>query len=333
MFSSKIILVTGGTGSFGNQCVRHLLKKSKAKKIIIFSRDELKQYEMLNQLTYEGYDKTRLRFLLGDVRDKSRLSLSFREVDTVIHTAALKQIPAAEYNPQECINTNINGANNIILSAIEQGVKKVIALSTDKACSPINLYGATKLAADKLFVSGNYLGGKNGTIFSIVRYGNVLNSRGSIIPLYNKLISENQKTLPLTDENMSRFFIGLEEGVEFVLNCFERMQGGEIFIPKLPTIYIKDIIKAFNKNYRIIGIRPGEKLHEVLCSREESHMVYEFKKHYVIKPTLWEGSVKNYKIDKKNEVGKKVNSSFEYNSQNNKFILNVNQIKNLLSKF
>lgn len=332
MFNSKNILITGATGSFGNKCVRYLLKKYKTKKIIIFSRDELKQYEMSNQLISEGYDKFRLRFLLGDVRDKSRLSLAFQDVDFVIHAAALKQIPAAEYNPQECINTNVNGAYNVILSALEQGVKKVIALSTDKACNPINLYGATKLAADKLFVSGNYLAGKNKTIFSIVRYGNVINSRGSVIQLFKKLISENKKTLPLTDENMSRFFISLDEGVEFVLNSFERMQGGEIFIPKLPTIYIKDLIKAFDKRYDIVGVRPGEKLHEALCSREEAHMIYEFKKHYVIRPSAWENNLKNYKIDKKNEVGKKVDQLFEYNSKNNKQILNIKQIKNLLAR-
>ena len=283
----KTILVTGGTGSFGKSFVNFVLNETKAKKIIIFSRDELKQYEMQNTLLAQGHDQDRLRFWLGDVRDKSRLKLAFNEVDFVVHAAALKQIPAAEYNPQECINTNINGANNVIFAALEEGVKKVIALSTDKACNPINLYGATKLASDKLFVSANNLGGRKETIFSLVRYGNVLNSRGSVIPFFKKLISENKKSLPLTNEKMTRFFIKVEDGVKFVINSFLRMRGGEIFVPKLPTIYIKDIIKALNKNYKIVGIRPGEKLHEVLCSREESHLTLEFKDHYIIHPSYW----------------------------------------------
>ena len=328
----KTILVTGGTGSFGKSFVNFVLNETKAKKIIIFSRDELKQYEMQNTLLAQGHDQDRLRFWLGDVRDKSRLKLAFNEVDFVVHAAALKQIPAAEYNPQECINTNINGANNVIFAALEEGVKKVIALSTDKACNPINLYGATKLASDKLFVSANNLGGRKETIFSLVRYGNVLNSRGSVIPFFKKLISENKKSLPLTNEKMTRFFIKVEDGVKFVINSFLRMRGGEIFVPKLPTIYIKDIIKALNKNYKIVGIRPGEKLHEVLCSREESHLTLEFKDHYIIQPSYWEKNNKNYKTNKMGEKGKNVLSTFEYSSLLNEEVLSLNQIKNLLKK-
>lgn len=328
----KTVLVTGGTGSFGKSFVNYVLNKTRAKKIIIFSRDELKQYEMQNTLLAQGHDQDRLRFWLGDVRDKSRLKLAFNEVDFVVHAAALKQIPAAEYNPQECINTNINGANNVIFAALEEGVKKVVALSTDKACNPINLYGATKLASDKLFVSANNLGGRRKTIFSLVRYGNVLNSRGSVVPFFKKLISENKKLLPLTDKKMSRFFIKVEDGVKFVLNSFLRMRGGEIFVPKLPTIYIKDIIKALNKNYKIVGIRPGEKLHEVLCSREESHLTLEFKDHYIIQPSYWEKNNKNYKTNKKGEKGKNVVSTFEYSSLLNREVLSLIQIKDLLKK-
>jgi len=331
-FKNKSILVTGGTGSFGQSFVNFILNKSKAKKIIIFSRDELKQYEMQNKLFSKGHNRDRLRFWLGDVRDKSRLKLAFNEVDFVVHAAALKQIPAAEYNPQECINTNINGANNVIFAALEEGVKKVIALSTDKACNPINLYGATKLASDKLFVSANNLGGKRETIFSLVRYGNVLNSRGSVIPFFKKLISENKKLLPLTDEKMSRFFIKVEDGVKFVINSFLRMKGGEIFVPKLPTIYIKDIIKALDKNHKLVGIRPGEKLHEALCSKEESHLILEFKDHFIIQPSNWEKNTKNYKTNKMGEKGKNVKDMFEYTSLINPNVLTVSKIKELLKE-
>tara|TARA_B100000700_G_C15034302_1_gene852062 strand:- start:437 stop:1462 length:1026 start_codon:yes stop_codon:yes gene_type:complete len=340
MFNSKIILITGGTGSFGSACVKYLLKNYKPKKVIVFSRDELKQYEMLNNLLDIGIDKDKIRFFLGDVRDKSRLKLAFQNVDFIIHAAALKQIPAAEYNPQECIKTNINGAENVILSALESGVKKVIALSTDKACNPINLYGATKLASDKLFVSANSLSSKKGTRFSVVRYGNVVDSRGSVIPLFKKLISQNKKSLPITDENMTRFFINLNDGVKFVLNSFARMHGGEIFVPKLPSVYIRDIVKALNPKlkYHIIGIRPGEKLHEVLCTKEESRLTIEFDRHYVIQPTIWsqnadKGTNLNiYMTDKTKSKGKKVKKDFEYNSLINKNFLNISQARKILGK-
>lgn len=330
-FKNKSILITGGTGSFGRSFVNLLLRKSKAKKIIIFSRDELKQYEMQNQLLAEGHDKDRLRFWLGDVRDRSRLNLAFYNVDYVVHAAALKQIPAAEYNPHECINTNINGAINVIFAALDQGVEKIIALSTDKACNPINLYGATKLASDKLFVSANNLGGKRKTRFSLVRYGNVLNSRGSVLPFFQKLIKENKKYIPLTNEKMSRFFIKVEDGAKFVLDAFLRMHGGEIFVPKLPTIYIKDLIKALNKKYEIVGIRPGEKMHETLCSKEESHLVVEFKNYYIIKPMTVFSENRNYNVSRLNEKGKVMkDSSFEYSSNTNKKVLNIFEIKKLL---
>jgi len=337
MFKNKIILITGGTGSFGADCAKFLYKNCKPKKIIIFSRDELKQYDMQNLLIREGYDLDKFRFFIGDVRDKARLNLAFNDVDFVIHAAALKQIPAAEYNPQECINTNINGANNVIFASLEQGVKKVIALSTDKASSPINLYGATKLASDKLFVSANTLGGKKDSPrFSVVRYGNVLNSRGSVIPFFKKFLKTNKTFLPITDLNMTRFFISLEDGIKFVLESFQRMQGGEIFIPKLPSCYIKNIAKALDPKVKlkVIGVRPGEKLHESLCSKAESHLTIEFKKHYVVEPTIWEPSinVRTYMVDKKKEKGKRVKKDFEYNSFNNKDILDIKDIKQILQK-
>jgi len=340
MFNSKIILITGGTGSFGFACVKYLFKNFKPKKVIVFSRDELKQYEMLNNLMDAGIDKNKIRFFLGDVRDQSRLKLAFKNVDFVIHAAALKQIPAAEYNPQECIKTNINGAENVIYAALETGVKKVIALSTDKACNPINLYGATKLASDKLFVSANSLAPLGGTKFSVVRYGNVIDSRGSVIPLFRKLVSQNKKSLPITHEDMTRFFVSLKDGVQFVLDSFERMHGGEIFIPKLPSVHIRNIVKALDPSlkFHIIGIRPGEKLHEVLCTKEESRLTIEFSKHYVIQPTMWKEiadpkTIFNiFMIDGKKAKGKRVKKDFEYNSFINKNFLNISQTKKILGK-
>jgi len=336
MFKNSIILITGGTESFRNYCAQYLYKKYKPKKIIIFSRDELKQYEMQSRFSKQGYDLDKFRFFIGDVRDKDRLNLAFSGVDYVIHAAALKQIPAAEYNPQECINTNINGASNVILAALEQNVKKVVALSTDKASSPINLYGATKLASDKLFVSANMLGGKkNSCRFSVVRYGNVLNSRGSVIPLFKSLLL-SKKPLTITDLNMTRFFISLDDGIKFVLESFLRMKGGEIFIPKLPSCYIKDLAKALDPKvkFKVIGIRPGEKLHESLCSAEESHLILEFKDHYVVEPTIWEKNihVQTFMINKRKEKGTKVKKGFEYNSLNNPDMINIKSIQKILKK-
>ena len=334
MFNSKVILITGGTGSFGKAFINNLFKNYKPKKVIVFSRDELKQYEIYNNLINKGVSVKNIRFFLGDVRDRSRLNLAFKDVDYVVHAAALKQIPAAEYNPQECIKTNINGAENVIFAALEQGVKKVIALSTDKACSPVNLYGATKLVSDKLFVAANMLvGQKQDTKFSVVRYGNVIDSRGSVIPYFKDLIKQNKKSLPVTDTKMTRFFLSLDEGVEFVKLCFERMFGGEIFIPKLPSMYIVDLVKALGPNikHHVIGIRPGEKLNEALCTKDDSHLTLEFKDYYVIQPpTNKDIKINDYSTNNKKEKGKKVANNFEYNSLTNRNKLSINQIRKLL---
>ncbi len=314
MFNNSTILITGGTGSFGKKYTQILLEKYKPKKIIIFSRDELKQYEMQQQ-----FNDSCMRYFIGDVRDLSRVDEAMEGVDYVIHAAAMKQVPAAEYNPMECIKTNIYGAENIIKASIKNNVKKIIALSTDKAANPINLYGATKLASDKLFVSANNMVGKKKTRFSVVRYGNVIGSRGSVVPYFKKLISEGVKELPITHTDMTRFMITLTAGVEFVLKDFERMQGGEIFIPKIPSMYVTELAKALapELGYNIIGIRPGEKLHEIMCPSDDSHLTIAFDDHYVICPSIQF----NHKVDfMKNpigELGENVVPGFEYNSGNN----------------
>ena len=272
--------------------------------------------------------KTKIRFFIGDVRDRDRLKLAFHEVDFVIHAAALKQIPAAEYNPQECIKTNIYGAENVIFAALEKKIKKVIALSTDKACNPINLYGATKLAADKLFISANTLAGAQNIIFSVVRYGNVINSRGSVIPLFKKIHDRKEKIYPITDKNMTRFFITLDESVSFVLKAFERMKGGEIFIPKLPTIKILDIVKALERKAKIkeIGVRSGEKIHESLGGIDEARNTIGFKDHYVIAPNFETNNISSFLTNKLNEKGELVKSNFEYISSNLENRLTIEQI-------
>ncbi|KLE00192.1 UDP-N-acetylglucosamine 4,6-dehydratase (inverting) [Aliarcobacter butzleri] len=314
MFNGKNILITGGTGSFGKKYTKILLEKYTPNKIIIYSRDELKQYEMAQE-----YNDKCMRYFIGDVRDEARLKKATKDVDFIIHAAALKHVPIAEYNPMECIKTNINGAQNVIDAAIENGVSKVIALSTDKAANPVNLYGATKLASDKLFVAANNLVGTQDTKFSVVRYGNVVGSRGSVVPFFKKLINEGVKELPITDEKMTRFFITLEDGVNFVLKNFERMQGGEIFIPKIPSMKIVDMAKAIAPNlpHQIIGIRPGEKLHEIMCPADDSHLTLEFEDHYVIKPTIHFTTRMDYQKNLLGEVGKPVAQGFEYNSGNN----------------
>lgn len=314
MFNGKNILITGGTGSFGKKYTKILLEKYTPNKIIIYSRDELKQYEMAQE-----YNDKCMRYFIGDVRDDARLKKATKDVDFIIHAAALKHVPIAEYNPMECIKTNINGAQNVIDAAIENGVSKVIALSTDKAANPVNLYGATKLASDKLFVAANNLVGTQDTKFSVVRYGNVVGSRGSVVPFFKKLINEGVKELPITDEKMTRFFITLEDGVNFVLKNFERMQGGEIFIPKIPSMKIVDMAKAIAPNlpHQIIGIRPGEKLHEIMCPADDSHLTLEFEDHYVIKPTIHFTTRMDYQKNLLGEVGKPVVQGFEYNSGNN----------------
>ena len=310
MFNNKTILITGGTGSFGKKYTEILLKKYNPKKIIIYSRDELKQYEMAQK-----FNNKCMRYFIGDVRDYNRLKTAMDGVDYVIHSAALKHVPIAEYNPMECIKTNINGAENVINAAIENGVKKVIALSTDKASAPINLYGATKLASDKLFVSANNIVGSKNTRFSVVRYGNVIGSRGSVVPFFMK--EKSKKILPITDFKMTRFLITLEEGVNFVLKNFERMHGGEIFIPKIPSMKIVDLAKAICEECELkeIGIRPGEKLHEVMITSDDR--VIEFKDHFVIKPTITLSFQADYLTNNLNEKGVELPLGFEYNSGNN----------------
>lgn len=327
MFNNSSILITGGTGSFGQEYTRTLLQKYKPKKIIIFSRDELKQFEM-----QQTFNQSCMRYFIGDVRDPERLIEAMNGVDYVIHAAALKQVPAAEYNPMECIKTNINGAENVIKAAVKNGVRKVIALSTDKAANPINLYGATKLASDKLFVAANNMVGGKNTRFSVVRYGNVTGSRGSVVPHFRKLIDSGCQELPITHEQMTRFVISLQEGVGFVLKNFERMQGGEIFIPKLPSMRIMDLANAMlpNAKHNLIGIRPGEKLHEIMCPADDSHLTLEFKDHFVIRPTIkFYSRETNYAVNPLGEKGQPVEQGFEYNSGSNQHFLTTEEIRKL----
>jgi UDP-N-acetylglucosamine 4,6-dehydratase len=328
MFNGANILITGGTGSFGKKYSKIILEKYNQNKLIIYRRDELKQYEMAQDFT-----QSCMRFFIGDVRDAQRLQKAMRDVDYVIHAAALKHVPIAEYNPMECIKTNINGAQNVIDAAIHNGVKKVIALSTDKAANPVNLYGATKLASDKLFVAANNLTGSQDTSFSVVRYGNVVGSRGSVIPYFKKLLKQGCTKLPITDINMTRFFITLDDGVNFVLKNFYRMSGGEIFIPKIPSMKITDMAKALAVDlpFDIIGIRPGEKLHEIMCPADDSHLTLEFHDHYVIKPTItFTAKSNDYSKNKLDEIGIKVQQGFEYNSGNNTQWLSSDDLLNML---
>jgi len=328
MFNGKNILITGGTGSFGKKYTELLLNNYTPNKIIIYSRDELKQYEMSAE-----FNAKCMRYFIGDVRDKDRMIKAMDGVDIVIHAAALKHVPIAEYNPMECIKTNIGGAENVIDAALSNGVSKVIALSTDKAASPINLYGATKLASDKLFVAANNIKGSKKTIFSVVRYGNVVGSRGSVVPLFQKLIKDGVKELPITDERMTRFWITLKEGVEFVLKNFERMQGGEIFIPKIPSMRVVDLAIAMAPELPIkyIGIRPGEKLHEVMVPKDDSHLSVEFDDHFVIKPTIkFTDNAVDYTTNALGECGKDIEYGFEYSSENNDKWLNGQQLLSMI---
>ncbi len=324
MFNKKDILVTGGTGSFGHKFTEILLNKYQPRRLIIFSRDELKQYEMQQQFAHPA-----MRFFIGDVRDAERLRMAMRGVDIVVHAAALKQVPAAEYNPTECIKTNVHGAESVISAALENEVAQVIALSTDKAANPINLYGATKLASDKLFVAANNLAGERQTRFAVVRYGNVIGSRGSVVPLFKKLIAEGASHLPITDPRMTRFWITLEEGVEFVLKNFRRTQGGELYVPKIPSIRVVDLAAAMapGVEQRIIGIRPGEKLHEVMCPQDDSHLTLEFEDHYVIKPTIkFYARDMDYTENGLGEKGRQVDTGFCYESGSNPVFLSVPEI-------
>jgi len=314
MLNGKNILITGGTGSFGKQFVKTILQRYNPKKIIIYSRDELKQFEMAQKLNDQC-----MRYFIGDVRDLPRLKKAMDSVDYVVHAAALKHVPIAEYNPMECIKTNVMGAQNIIDAVIENEVPYTIALSTDKAASPANLYGASKLVSDKLFVAANNLRGNHDIKFSVVRYGNVLGSRGSVIPYFQKLIEEGATELPITDPNMTRFWITLQEGVDFVLKNFERMQGGEIFVPKIPSMKMTEMAKAIAPHLpqKIIGIRPGEKLHEVMCPLDDSHLTLEFKDHFVIKPSINFSAPIDYNKNNLGENGTAVKQGFEYNSRDN----------------
>jgi len=317
MFNGKNILITGGTGSFGKKYTKILLENYSPNKIIIYSRDELKQYEMAQ--VFSDIEYPCMRYFIGDVRDVDRLKKAMRGVDYVIHAAALKHVPIAEYNPMECIKTNINGAQNVIDAALENRVEKVIALSTDKAANPVNLYGATKLASDKLFVAANNLVGDRDIQFSVVRYGNVVGSRGSVVPFFRKLLNNGATELPITDEKMTRFFITLEDGVNFVLKNFSRMKGGEIFIPKIPSMKIVDMAKTLAPKlpHKIIGVRPGEKLHEIMCPADDSHLTLEFNDHYVIQPTIQFTAYRDFSTNQLNEKGTIVQQGFEYNSGNN----------------
>ena len=325
---NKSILITGGTGSFGIRCLGYLFKKYKPKKIIVFSRDELKQYELSKIYGEENYP---IRYFIGDVRDKNRLYRACSNIDFVIHAAAMKRVTAAEYNPNECIETNIIGAQNLIDAAIDNNVKKVIALSTDKAANPVNLYGATKLCSDKLFVSANNLVGEKKTRFAVVRYGNVISSRGSVIPYFKELIANGVKKLPVTDKRMTRFVITLDEGVDFVIKELLTFAGGEIFVPKLPSIKITDLVEAMlNKNqYDIVGIRPGEKLHEVMIPKEEARNCIQIGNKYIIVPRLSWWNRKN--LDQKiRKLGKAVSPDFEYVSNKNTKWLKVGQLKKIV---
>ena len=325
MFNDKSILITGGTGSFGKKYTQTILSKFKPKRLIIFSRDELKQFEM-----QQKFNEPCMRYFIGDVRDSQRIEQAMKGVDFVIHAAALKQVPAAEYNPMECIKTNIHGAENVIKAALANGVEKVIALSTDKAANPINLYGATKLASDKLFVAANNMAGSEGTRFSVVRYGNVVGSRGSVVPLFKKLIEEGAEYLPVTDPRMTRFWITLQQGVDFVLTNFERMFGGEIFVPKLPSMLIVDLCESLASELpiKVVGIRPGEKLHEIMCPADDSHLTLEFDSHFVIRPTIkFYGEAIDYTRSELGEIGIPAPQGFEYNSGTNPTFLSVQQLR------
>ena len=330
MFDSKTIVITGGTGSFGNKFVEIFSKKFNPKKIIIYSRDEYKQDIMARKFPVSKFPF--MRFLLGDVRDLERLKIAMRDVDYVLHAAALKQVPAAEYNPMEFIKTNIHGAENVINAAIASNVKKTIALSTDKAANPINLYGATKLASDKLFIAANNIVGTTKNNFSVVRYGNVIGSRGSVVPIFKDLINKGEKYLPITSSDMTRFWLPLEKSVEFVISCFEKMNGGEIFVPKIPSIKIVDLAKAMNPKakIKIIGIRPGEKIHEQMCPKESSGHTLEFDDFFIIfsSDVNVENKIKEYK-KRINKKGKKVAENFEYSSGSNNHFLSIQEIKEL----
>ncbi|GIK79316.1 MAG: UDP-N-acetylglucosamine 4,6-dehydratase (inverting) [Pseudorhodoplanes sp.] len=320
------ILVTGGTGSFGQQFVRHVLDEFKPKRVIVFSRDEQKQYEMALRLPPETHPA--MRYFIGDVRDVDRLEMAMRGVDLVVHAAALKHVPAAEYNPFECIRTNVLGAENIVRAALRCEVKHVIALSTDKAANPVNLYGASKLASDKIFVAANNLSGAIGSRFAVVRYGNVFGSRGSVVPLFQRLIAEGGDSLPITDPAMTRFWITLSQGVNFVLSSVEMMQGGEIFVPKIPSMRVVDLARAMapTLKHRIVGIRPGEKLHELMITEDDARNTVELSDRYIIAPSFHFG----FEAEPWQDIGRPVPAGFSYTSDANPEWLEGEHLQRLL---
>ncbi len=326
MFNGKSVLITGGTGSFGQQFTKTLLDRFELSRLVIYSRDELKQYEMAQR-----FNGPMMRYFIGDVRDQDRLKQAMRGIDYVIHAAAMKHVPAAEYNPMECIKTNIHGAQNVIEAALDNNVDRVIALSTDKAANPVNLYGATKLASDKLFVSANNIVGSRRSKFSVVRYGNVVGSRGSVVPLFQKLLAEGASALPITDERMTRFWITLQQGVDFVMKNFERMQGGEIFVPKIPSVRIVELARSIAPEtpFEVIGIRPGEKMHETMCPADDSHLTLDFGDHYVIQPSIQMFRQVDYSVNGLGERGGGVAEGFQYCSGSNERFLTVDELREL----
>jgi UDP-N-acetylglucosamine 4,6-dehydratase len=325
-FRGRSILVTGGTGSFGKQFVKTVLARFNPKRLIVFSRDELKQSEMAESFSTARHPN--LRYFLGDVRDRDRLEMALRGVEIVVHAAALKQVPAAEYNPFECIHTNVLGAENVVQAAIRVGVKKIVALSTDKAVNPINLYGASKLAADKIFVAGNNLSGESGSHFSVVRYGNVLGSRGSVVPLFHKLIREGAASLPITHPEMTRFWITLQQGVDFVLQSITSMSGGEIFVPKIPSMRVIDVARSMAPDlpHKIVGIRPGEKVHEALITEDDARGTVDLGDHFVIVPSI------RFWTNEKFDTFKRVPAKFTYTSDKNPLQLDVEAFRSLLQQ-
>lgn len=329
--NDKSILVTGGTGSFGQRFIRTVISKWSPRRLVVYSRDELKQFGMSHAFRRELTDAqfARLRFFIGDVRDQPRLQMAMQDMDFVVHAAALKHVPIAEYNPMECVKTNVVGAENVIAAAIAQNVDKVIALSTDKACSPINLYGATKLASDKIFTAGNNLVGRGRTRFAVVRYGNVVGSRGSVIPFFREL-AERGETLPITDERMSRFWITLQQGVNFVLSSFSLMRGGEIFVPKIPSAYITALAKAIAPTLptKVVGIRPGEKLHELMISEDDARMTVDLGDRYAIEPEFVEYGRRSYG---ETLSARSMPTGFSYSSGKNDWWLDECKLRCMLS--
>lgn len=329
MFENKSILVTGGTGSFGRRFIKTILERYNARRVIVFSRDEFKQSVM-----QEKYDHPALRYFLGDIRDGARLMQAMEDVDIVVHSAALKQVPALEYNPSEAIKTNVLGTENVVAAALAHNVSRVIALSTDKAAAPVNLYGATKLTAEKIAISANNMVGKRDTRLSVVRYGNVIGSRGSVIPLFQKLLAEGASEFPITDPNMTRFLLTLQESVDFVIDCAARMWGGETFIPRIPSATIGAIAEAVAPSmpHKVVGIRPGEKLHEVLCLPDTAWQTVEYDRHYVIKPSFKFNRIDvDYMTAANGETGRPVDSEFSYNSRDNHDFVSADALRDIIA--